>query len=80
MTARWLVNAAHVFEPRSGESTRDHDLRKRGEGRRKTGKTVEIEGLSLLRRDARGEIDVLHHVDWAGIMVQLGQLPGRPVG
>ena len=80
VTARWLVHAAHVFEPHADESARDHDLRKRGEGRRKTGKTVEIEGLSLLRRDARGEIDVLHHVDWAGIMVQLGQLPGRPVG
>jgi len=79
VTARWVVRAAHVFEPHSGESARARDIRQRGEGRRKTGRDVEIEGLSLLRRDRSGEIDVLHHVDWAGIMVQLGQLPGRPV-
>jgi hypothetical protein len=80
VTVRWVVHAAHVFEPRPGEAPQDYDVRKKGEGRRRTGRDVEIEGLSLLRRDARGEIDVLHHVDWAGIMVQLGQLPGRPVG
>ena len=80
VTARWIVHASHVFERHENETTRAYNIRARGEGRRRTGKTVEIDGLSLLRRDRSGDIDVLHHVDWAGIMAQLGQLPGRPVG